>query len=110
MYDIDVRIHVYVNINCHTVLNGFPWPLTGNYSKDPRNIDYAPSAFAFVKESAKKQEDQCKRYTRAVQHSKRKLSGPSINICKNSKNQKDNGNEDRVETGDEQEEADDNTM
>ena len=37
---------------------------------------------AFMKESAKKQEDQCRRYTRAVQRPKRNLSGPSINICK----------------------------
>ena len=91
------------------MLNGFPWPVIDDHSKDPRNINYAPSAFVFV-ESAEKQEDQCKRYKRAVQHSKRKLSGPSINICKNSTNQKDNRNKDRVETGDEQEEADDNTI
>ena len=90
------------------MLNGFPWPLTGSHSKDPRNIDYAPSLFAFAKPSAKTLEDQHKRYTRAVQRSKRKLPDPSITICKKSKHQTHNGNEDSVEIGDE-EEADDST-
>ena len=65
------------------MLNGFPWPLTGNRSKDTRNIDYAPSVFAFVIQSAKMQEDQCKQYTTAVQRSKRKLSAIQFMFVRN---------------------------
>ena len=44
-----------------------------------------------------------------MQRCKRKLSDHSITICKKCKSQKPNGNEDRVDIGDQKEEADDIT-
>ena len=62
-------------------------------------------------ESAKRQKDQCKRYEQFMQRSISKTyTALQVIFAESCKNQKHGGNEERVGTGDEKEEVDDNSM
>ena len=80
-----------------------------NHSSNPRNSFYPPSVFAFVKESGKNQDVECNRNMRAVQCSKQKYPARQLMIAKRTTKKFHNMNINRVESGDENEKADDTT-
>ena len=88
LYDIDMRIRVKLILS---------------FCVEWRTL---ASVFALMKESGKMQEDEHQRYTIAVQCSKWKLSCPQLMFVKRTTNQNHKVNVCRVETWDENEEAD----
>ena len=59
LYMIKMSVFMFKLVLSFCVKRG-PWPLTGKHSDNALTINYAPSVFAFVKESAKRKEDECK--------------------------------------------------